>query len=113
MSISSQMQSIAKEAGMQFTFRGSPISYEEVFSEEGLLPGLAKRADQVAQLTFGYGLGITFESNESLLLGKRVKFDEYTPESVRLLCLLDQVMDIAKAAGATKFAIAAEGESTP
>ena len=98
MSISSQMQGIAKAAGMQFTFRGSPISSEEVFSEEGLLPGLAKRADQVAQLTFGYGLGITFEANESLLLGKRVKFDEYTPEAVRLLCLLDQLMDIAKAA---------------
>jgi intracellular multiplication protein IcmS len=96
MSISKQMQTIAKEVGLQFTFRGSPVSHEEVFSEEGLLPGLAKRSDQVAQLTFGYGLGITFENNDGLLLGKRVKFDDYTPEAVRLLCLLDQMMDIAK-----------------
>ena len=98
MSISTQMQSIAKEVGLQFTFRGSPISHEEVFSEEGLLPGLAKRADQVAQLTFGYGLGISFENNEALLLGKRVKFDDYTPEAVRMLCLLDQLMEIVKSA---------------
>ena len=96
MSLSKQMVTIAEQMGLGFTFKSSPISLDEVFSFTGLMPGLAKRADQLAQLTLGYGLGVTFEEDESLLLGKKCKFDEYTPESLRLLCLVDSLLEITK-----------------
>lgn len=98
--ISKQMERVAAQMQLGFTFKGSPLSLEEVFADTGLLPGLAKRADQVAQLTMGYGLGVTFEDQEEdTLLGVRVKFDEYTPDSLRLLCLTNSLSDLADSNG--------------
>jgi len=96
MDISKKLATIAKNMKLSFTFKGKPISYEEVFSDTGLLPGLAKRADQLASLCLGYGLGVTFEDSDKTLLGKKVKFDQYTPEVLRLLCFTDVFYEISK-----------------
>jgi intracellular multiplication protein IcmS len=87
---------IAKSLGKYYTLRGSQLRVEDVFSETGLLPGLARRADQIASMCFGYGLGATLEDDEAATLGKKVVFDDFTPDSLRIFCILDSLMEIIK-----------------
>src|SRR3990167_3364998 len=87
---------MAKRLQVTFTLKGSVIVPKEIFSETGLLPGLTKRADQLAQLCLGYGLGATYEDVEGSLLGVKVNFDEFTPEVLRLLCILDVLNELVK-----------------
>ncbi len=87
---------IAKKLRVNFTFKDRPIALEDVFSETGLLPGLTKRANQLASLCLGYGLGASFEETEGSLLGNKVIFDEFTPDVLRLLCITDVVNELIK-----------------
>jgi intracellular multiplication protein IcmS len=88
--------SVAKQIGASYTLKGRPITPEEIFSDTGLLPGLAKRADQLASLCLGYGLGATFDDVEKSLLGVKVTFDEFTPDALRLLCIMDVLYELVK-----------------
>ena|SRR3990167_7286133 len=96
MNLPDKLMKMAKQMGAVFTLKGRPISYNEVFSETGLLPGLTKRADQLASLCFGYGLGASFEDVEKSLLGVKVNFDEFTPDVLRLFCILDVLCELIK-----------------
>lgn len=87
---------IAKRMNVNFTLKSSIISLKEIFSDTGLLPGLTKRADQLSQLCLGYGLGATYEDVEGGLLGVKVNFDEFTPEVLRLLCIVDVLYELIK-----------------
>ena len=87
---------IAKHIGVTFTLKGSPITTNEMFSQTGLLPGLAKRADQLASLCFGYGLGSTYEDVEKSLLGNSVSFDTFTPDILRTFCIVDVLYEIVR-----------------
>ena len=88
---------IAKALKAKFTLNERPISLEEVFADTGLLPALARRADQLSSLCLGYGLGVSFEEADKSLLGVRVVFDEVTPEVLRLLCITDVVNELMRA----------------
>lgn len=88
--------SMVKHMGVNFTLKSSMITPKEIFSETGLLPGLTKRADQLAQLCLGYGLGATYEDVEGATLGVKVIFDEFTPDALRLLCILDVLTELVK-----------------
>ncbi len=96
MEISKKLVAIAKQLKVNFIFKNQPIPYHEVFSEAGLLPGLTKRANQLASLCLGYGLGATFEETEGSLLGNKVIFDEFTPDVLRLLCITDVINELIK-----------------
>ena len=91
-----KLTAIVKQMNVSFTLKGSVANYKEIFSSTGLLPGLTKRADQLAQLCLGYGLGATYEDVEGALLGVKVNFDEFTPDVLRLLCLLDVLNELVK-----------------
>ena len=91
-----KLTALAKRMNVNFTLKGSVASHKEIFSETGLLPGLTKRADQLSQLCLGYGLGATYEDVEGSLLGVKVNFDEFTPEVLRLLCILDVLTELVK-----------------
>src|ERR1700693_5469372 len=91
-----KLVAIAKKLRVSFTFKDRSIPLEEVFSETGLLPGLTKRANQLASLCLGYGLGASFEETEGSLLGNKVIFDEFTPDVLRLLCITDVVNELVK-----------------
>jgi intracellular multiplication protein IcmS len=95
--IGKKMALIAKNTGCTFTLKGREITLNEVFSSSGLLPGLSKRADQLASLCFGYGIGTTFDDTENSILGVKVNFDDYTPEVIRLMCLTDVLFELIKA----------------
>lgn len=87
---------VAKQMQLQFTLKGQIVSHEEVFASNGLLPGLAKRAEDVSHLSLGYGLGAKYEESEGTLLGKSVFFDEFTPVFLRVLCIVDVLEGLAK-----------------
>ncbi len=89
MTLSNQLIAVAKAMGCRYTVRGEPISYEEVFSEMGLLPALLRRADQLCSFCLGYGLGLTFDRSDKSKVGVTVQFDSVTPNVLRLLCVTD------------------------
>jgi len=84
--------------GVKFTLNDNPISPEEVFAETGLLPALARRADQLCSLCLGYGIGVTFDEATNALLGVKIVFDDITPNILRLLCITDVLNEIIKMA---------------
>ena len=85
---------IARTMNAKFYLNDRFLSHEDVFSPTGLLPAIARRADQLASLCLGYGLGVTFEDSTEALLGLRVVFDEVTPRALRLLYLTDIVNEL-------------------
>lgn len=95
--LSAQLAALATELKVKFTYNGKNMSYEEVFSPMGLLPAMAKRADQLSSLCLGYGIGVTFDEVEKSVLGTEVKFDEATPAALRLMCLTDVLHELIKA----------------
>src|SRR5689334_14102543 len=94
-----QLCQIAKALNANFTLNGRPITFEEVFSDTGLLPAIARRADQLASLCLGYGIGLSFDEAEKSVLGVRVIFDEVTPMTLRFLCITDVLCELMKASG--------------
>ena len=98
MELSKKLCAVAKTLKANFTLNGKPITYEEVFSDTGLLPALTKRADQLASLCLGYGIGATYEDVEQSKTGVKVKFDDVTPNILRYLCITDVVSELMQAA---------------
>lgn len=92
--ISKCMALIASRMNAKFYLNDRFVSYEEVFSLTGLLPAIARRADQLCSLCLGYGLGVSFSDSEGSLLGMQVVFDKVTPNTLRLLCLTDVVNEL-------------------
>lgn len=98
------LSAVAKTLNARFTLNGKPLTHEEAFSDKGMLPGLTRRADQLASLTIGYGLGASFEDDSEAKLGTKVSFDDSTPNSLRLLYITDiihQLMDSAPSKDST------------
>lgn len=88
------MAQIAAGLNAKFYLNDRFVSFDEVFSDTGLLPAIARRADQLCSLCLGYGLGVSFDEAENALLGTRVVFDEVTPNVLRLLCMTDVVNEL-------------------
>lgn len=94
--LANKLITMTKKLGANFTLKGRQITYSEMFSDTGLLPGLAKRADQLSSLCLGYPLGTTYEDTEQSLLGVKVTFDDFTPDVLRLFCILDVIYELVK-----------------
>jgi intracellular multiplication protein IcmS len=94
--ISEQMIKAARAMNGRYSLNGRPMTMEEVFSPTGLLPGIARRADQLSSLCLGYGIGATFEDAEGSALGTKVIFDDITPNVLRLLCMIDVLSELMK-----------------
>lgn len=85
---------IVKVMNAKFSLNEQAISYLDVFSETGLLPGIARRADQLSSLAMGYGIGVTFDETEGARLGVKAKFDDVTPNALRYLCIIDVISEL-------------------
>lgn len=92
--IPKSLSMIAKRLKAKFYVNNRFVSPEEVFSYTGMLPALARRADQLCSLCLGYGLGLSFEEAENSLLGTQVIFDEVTPTALRLIMITDVVHEL-------------------
>lgn len=95
--IQKKMCLIVKTMGIKFYLNDRFLSPEEVFADTGLMPPIAKRADQLCSLCLGYGIGVSFEEAEKTLTGNKVIFDEVTPDVLRLMCIIDVVSELRKA----------------
>lgn len=89
---------LAQALNAHFVLNNQPIGYDKIFADDGLLPALARRADQLCSLCLGYGIGASFDEAPESKLGVKVKFDATTPEVLRLLCIIDVLNEIVKAA---------------
>ncbi len=89
--LSKSLGLIAARMHAKFYLQDRFVSFEEVFSPTGLLPAIARRADQLCSLCLGYGLGLSFNDAENALLGNQVVFDDVTPNVLRLLFMTDVV----------------------
>lgn len=87
---------------VRYILRGRELGLEEIFSECGLMPAIAKRADQLSSLCLGYGIGASYKDKEASMLGTEVHFDETTPAVVRLLMIYDVMQEIGKGKTADK-----------
>lgn len=85
---------LGKSLGAKFLLKDRDIPLEEVFADTGLLPAIAKRADQLSSLCLGYGIGAVFKDNDKSMLSMSVEFDEMTPQLLRMLCILDVVIEL-------------------
>ena len=90
------MSKVARVMNGSFSLNGRPMTMDEVFAPTGLLPGIARRADQLSSLCMGYGIGVTFEESEGALLGIKVIFDEITPNTLRILCMIDVLNELMR-----------------
>lgn len=94
MDIPKSLSLIAAAMSAKFYLNDRFLSFDEVFSDTGLLPAIARRADQLCSLCLGYGIGVTFDEAENALLGTRVIFDQVTPNVLRLLCITDVINEL-------------------
>lgn len=92
--ISKSLSLIAASMNAKFYLNDRFITFDEVFSPTGLLPALARRADQLCSLCLGYSLGMSFEDAENALLGNRIIFDDVTPNVLRLLFITDVLSEL-------------------
>jgi intracellular multiplication protein IcmS len=94
MDMSELVGKVARAMGGRYSLNGRPMTIEEVFAPAGLLPAISRRADQLASLCLGYGLGLTFEEAEGSILGIKVIFDDITPNALRILCIADVLSEL-------------------
>jgi intracellular multiplication protein IcmS len=95
--IQKRMCQIAKKLNAKFYLNDKFMTHQEVFAQTGLLPAIARRADQLCSLCLGYGIGVSFEEVEGSLLGTKVIFDDVTPNVLRYLCMTDVINELIKA----------------
>lgn len=94
--ISEMMIKAARQLKGNYSLNGRPLTMEDVFRPNGLMAGIARRADQLCSLCLGYGIGVTFEEEEGSVLGVKVVFDDITPNSLRLLCMIDVLNELMR-----------------
>lgn len=96
MDVSGQLAKIARTMNVRFSLNGRPMTVDEVLAPTGLLPAIARRADQLSSLCLGYGIGVTFEEAEGSTLGVKAVFDDITPNVLRLLCMTDVLNELTQ-----------------
>src|SRR5438034_11607346 len=96
MDMSQQIAKVVRVMGARFSLNGRPMTADEVFAPTGLLPAIARRADQLCSLCLGYGIGVSFDEAEKSLLGIKVNFDEVTPNVLRFLCITDVLNELIR-----------------
>lgn len=94
MDIQKQLCAIARSLKANFTLNDQSITPEEVFSEMGLLPAIARRAEQLCELCLGYRLGISLDESDKAKLGVTITFDDVTPNILRLMCMTDVLCEL-------------------
>ena len=90
----------ANTKGVSFLYKQKPLSYEEVFAEFGVLPGILKRANKMSSICLGSTLGGVFPKEERSYLGYKVSISELSfPIPVVMLFIIDVLEAVIGEAG--------------
>ena len=82
---------------VEFVMKDRSLSYQEVFSDRGLLPAMARRADNLCSLALGYGIGAEFKKEKASTTGSAVSFDDSVPQALTILMIYDVIKDLMAA----------------
>ena len=88
------LMKIMEAEKVEFAMKDRNLSYQEVFSDKGLLPAMAKRADNLCSLALGYGIGAEFTKEKASTTGSAVSFDSSVPQALTILMIYDVIKDI-------------------
>lgn len=91
-----QLVAIANHMQWRFKLKGDNITPEEVFAHNGLLPGIAKKANQMALLCAGADIGAQISEDKNSTLGKTVTFEKEQLSLPAILFIFDQIMEMSK-----------------
>ncbi len=90
----------ANAKGVSFLYKQKPLSYEEVFADFGVLPGILKRANKISSICLGSTLGGVFPKEERSYLGYKVNIPELSfPIPVVMLFIVDVLEAVIGEAG--------------
>lgn len=96
--ITKQMISLCKTIGARFSMNDNILTLEQVFDYSGALPLIARSAEELSMMCLEYGIGAQIEEMDGTMFGYKVAFDDDTPNSLRLLFLIDIILDLANGA---------------
>ena len=94
MKINDYMKIMADLLGCKFEIFGKSITSEKVFADDGLLPSFSKRAETLSTFVLNKTLGISYQKVPGSISGLKVSFDDSVPNSYRILCLLDVLIEL-------------------
>jgi intracellular multiplication protein IcmS len=94
MDVKDQCIALSRVMGIDYGLKNRTLTYEEVFSYTGFLPQIAKRADQLSMICFGYGIGAQFVDFKKSTCGIKVEFDNIAPAGVRMICITDVLCEL-------------------
>lgn len=96
MELSDQLIAIAKMLRCNFTLKNQPVEPKKVFSPTGLLPAIMKRSEQLSNFCLGHGLGCQFVDSPEAMMGTKVRLDDKTPTSLRVMCATDVLIEMVQ-----------------
>ncbi len=102
MTISDYLVQVSRLLHCQFEIYGSSVAAEKVFAPEGMLPAFFKRAENLSLFVLNKPLGIIFEKVPQSMNGTRVRCDDSVPNSYRILCLMDILVELLHESGSQK-----------
>ena len=95
MDLYERCKQLATTLNYDFSLKGRSLSADEVFSDTGLLPVIAERANKHCVLCFGYGIGVNIVAEEHATAGKKMVVDEKAPQVLALLFIMDVMIALA------------------
>jgi intracellular multiplication protein IcmS len=94
MEVRDQCIALSRVMGIDYGIKNRTLTYEEVFSYTGFMPAIAKRADQLSMICFGYGIGAEFTDYKKSSCGLKVEFDNIAPAAIRMICIADVICEL-------------------
>jgi intracellular multiplication protein IcmS len=94
MNIGDYLKTMSDLLGCKFEIFGKSISSQKVFAEDGVLAPLAKRAENLSMFVLNKPIGANYQKISGGLYGYKVTFDDSVPNSYRILCMLDVLIEI-------------------
>ena len=94
MTITDYLVNISSVLGCRFQLFGKNLTADKVFATDGLLPTFVKRADNLSNFILKKSLGAHYQKYPAGLSGIKVSFDDSTPNTYRILCLTDVLIEL-------------------
>jgi len=103
MTVSEYLVQASRLLHCKFEIYGNSVTADKVFADDGMLPAFFKRAENLSLFVLNKPLGLNFEKVSQSMNGTRVRCDDTVPNSYRILCLLDILIELLHESGPQKI----------